>query len=65
MDARCEFPGVKIIAMSGGGRAGNFDFLEIARRLGAQRTLSKPFELSVLLAAVRELLQEIKDAAQT
>jgi hypothetical protein len=40
-------------------------FLEIARRLGAQRTLSKPFELSVLLAAVRELLQEIKDAAQT
>jgi CheY-like chemotaxis protein len=58
MDARREFPEVKIIAMSGGGRAGNLNFLEIARRLGAQRTLSKPFELQVLLAAVRELLQD-------
>jgi DNA-binding response OmpR family regulator len=57
MDLRREFPQAKIIAMSGGGRTGNLSFLEVARRLGAQRTLQKPFELQEMLAAVRELLQ--------
>src|SRR5262249_16462507 len=33
-----------IIAMSGGGRIGNADFLQMARRLGASATLTKPFE---------------------
>jgi YesN/AraC family two-component response regulator len=40
-----EFPRVKIIAMSGGGRTGNLNFLDVARRLGAQHTLEKPFDL--------------------
>jgi DNA-binding response OmpR family regulator len=57
MELRREFPQAKIIAMSGGGRAGNLNFLEIAAVLGAQRTLHKPFELQEMLEAVRDLLQ--------
>jgi two-component system chemotaxis response regulator CheY len=57
IDLRREFPAVKIIAISGGGRTGNLNFLEVAKRLGAQRTLQKPFELQEMLAAVRDLLQ--------
>jgi DNA-binding response OmpR family regulator len=59
IDLRREFPAIKIIAISGGGRTGNLNFLEVAKRLGAQRTLQKPFELQEMIAAVRELLQEI------
>jgi two-component system, chemotaxis family, chemotaxis protein CheY len=58
IDIRREFPGVKIIAMSGGGRTGNLNFLDVARRLGARRTLEKPFDLQAMLGAVSELLQE-------
>jgi DNA-binding response OmpR family regulator len=57
IDLRREFPAVKIIAISGGGRTGNLNFLEVAKRLGAQRTLQKPFELQEMIAAVRDLLQ--------
>jgi two-component system, chemotaxis family, chemotaxis protein CheY len=58
IDLRREFPRAKIIAMSGGGRAGNLNFLDVASRLGAQRTLEKPFDLQAMLRAVSELLQE-------
>jgi DNA-binding response OmpR family regulator len=58
IDLRREFPHVKIVAMSGGGRTGSLNFLDIARRLGAQCTLPKPFGLQDMLKAVRELLQE-------
>jgi CheY-like chemotaxis protein len=58
IDLRREFPAVKIIAISGGGRTGNLNFLEVAKRLGAQRTLQKPFELQEMIAAVRDLLQQ-------
>jgi CheY-like chemotaxis protein len=51
-----SYPGIKIIAMSGGGRLGPETYLTLARKLGAQRTLSKPFELKALGDAVRELL---------
>jgi CheY-like chemotaxis protein len=47
---------VKIIAMSGGGSAG--DFLPIAKRLGAAKTIKKPFDNETLLEAVREVLKD-------
>jgi two-component system, chemotaxis family, chemotaxis protein CheY len=56
IDIRREFPAAKIIAISGGGRTGNLNFLEVAKRLGAQHTLQKPFELQEMLGAVRDLL---------
>ena len=57
MELRREVPGIKIIAISGGGQTGNMTFLEVARYLGAQRALQKPFELRELLNAVREVLE--------
>lgn len=51
-----NYPAVKIIAMSGGGRMGPETYLSLAGKLGAQRTFTKPFELRALGDAVRELL---------
>ena len=48
--------GVKILAISGGGRLVNVDFLQVARRFGADEILAKPFDARELLSAVRRLL---------
>ena len=56
VEMRSEFPYVKIIAMSGGGRIGPGPYLELAAKLGASRTLSKPIEREVLLNNIREVL---------
>ncbi|MCC6458248.1 MAG: response regulator [Caldilineaceae bacterium] len=53
---RHEFPDVKIIAVSGGGSRGLVELLTVAQKLGAQRTLMKPFSGEDLLTAVQELL---------
>jgi CheY-like chemotaxis protein len=45
-------PHVKIIAMSAGGKGNADDYLELAKRFGAHRTLRKPFTSEELLAAV-------------
>lgn len=55
---RREFPGVKIIAISGGDRTRTMDLRKDAELLGASRSLGKPFELTALLKAVSELLGE-------
>lgn len=47
---------VPIIAMSGGGRVGNMDFLKVAQKMGATRTLSKPFDPDELVDTVTSLL---------
>jgi CheY-like chemotaxis protein len=52
-----EFPDVKIIAVSGGGRLGPQDYLHLAKMLGAQRTLTKPINLPELLKTIEELLE--------
>ena len=57
-ELRREFGDVKIIAMSGGGRTGDLDFLEHARAFGAARSLLKPVTADVLLAAIDELTAE-------
>lgn len=53
---RRDFPSVKIIAVSGGGRVGDTNYLVLAERLGANRILAKPFQREQLLAAVRACL---------
>lgn len=45
-------PGLKIIAISGGGASGTGDYLPLASTLGAKRTLSKPIRGRDLLEAV-------------
>ena len=59
IEMRAEFPYIKIIAMSGGGRVGSETYLELAVKLGALRTLAKPIEREVLLDSIREVLQAI------
>ena len=56
MKVRKEFPDLKIIAISGGTRLTDYDYLHVAAKLGANRTLHKPIEVNLLLKTVRELL---------
>jgi len=58
MALRRGFPSVKIIAISGGERVGPRAFLNLAKVLGAHRTLHKPFVFEDMLEAVEELLGE-------
>lgn len=46
----------KIIAISGGGRSGDADFLQMATLLGADGTLRKPFSRAELIDKIREVL---------
>lgn len=50
-------PSLPIIAMSGGMPRSNM-YLEIAAKLGARRTLAKPFMPQELLAAINDTLAE-------
>lgn len=52
MTVREQYPDVKVIAMSGGGRTGNIDFLGAAEKLGASAILHKPFTLDSLATAI-------------
>jgi CheY-like chemotaxis protein len=56
MELRRDFPDVKIIAISGGGRVGPTGYLEVAKKLGAQRIFAKPFAIKEMLQAVQELI---------
>jgi DNA-binding response OmpR family regulator len=47
---------VKIIAISGGFRVGPEDYLTLARHLGADDTLAKPFSLTSLVSAADQLM---------
>ena len=53
---RAEFPESRIIAVSGDWMIGDKHGLRFARELGADVTIRKPFNVSVLRAAVAELL---------
>jgi len=55
---RRESPNVKIIAITGGSdMIGVLGFLDVAKMLGAHRTLQKPFEMKALLDAAHSALQ--------
>ena len=55
-----EFPGVKIIAMSGSGPLGPVDMIPVVRRLGALDFLPKPIKREALLEAVKRALGRVK-----
>lgn len=48
-------PEVQVIAISGGGRNNAQDYLELAQKLGAKKTFTKPVNRNKLLEAVKEL----------
>jgi len=47
--------GLKVLAVSGGGRVADSDYLTIAKNFGAQGTLEKPFSSAKLLTKVKSL----------
>ena len=51
-----EFPGVQVIAVSGGDATGRIDLRKDAELLGAAQTLRKPFSPGELRRAVEETL---------
>jgi DNA-binding NtrC family response regulator len=53
---RRDFPQLKIIAISGGGRIGANGYLSMAKTMGAHRIFSKPFDLKTFSETVKELL---------
>lgn len=56
MEMKKKAPDTKLIAISGGGKTGNRDFLPTAAKLGAHATLSKPFESEELLEVIDTLI---------
>ena len=57
LEVRRDFPNLKIIAISGGARhIDPQNPLQIAKSLGANLTFTKPFKLTDLLGAARELV---------
>ncbi|MCX6954156.1 MAG: response regulator [Verrucomicrobia bacterium] len=58
MELRNRRPPVKIIAISGAGRAGEVDYLYMAHLLGAAKVLAKPFTNEALCAAINALVAE-------
>ncbi len=55
-DVRREVPGVKTMVMSGGGRISAQKHLEVAKKIGVDRVLAKPFSSTAFLDAVQELI---------
>ncbi len=51
-----DYEGIKIIAISGGGRIGPEAYLPAAQELGADRVFSKPFDIQSVVDTVKELL---------
>jgi len=49
---------IPIIALSGGGRTRNMQFLDMAAKLGATATLRKPVRLAELLSTVQDCLEK-------
>jgi hypothetical protein len=49
-------PSLKVIAISGGGKAGPGNYLSLAKALGADAVYSKPFSVSELIIKIEELL---------
>ncbi|MBM3421674.1 MAG: response regulator [Chlorobi bacterium] len=55
MEIRRQYPSIKIIAISGGGKVGPDNYLVLADALGAHTTLKKPFSGQELLMSLNLL----------
>ncbi len=56
MESRKKYPGMKIIAISGHYLGGEGTSLPVAKKLGADAVLEKPFKFSELLTTVNAVL---------
>ena len=62
-EARRLLPGLPVIAISGGARDARQNWVATALKLGAAKTLAKPFERLDLLAVVVEVLPRDESGA--
>jgi len=53
---RNAFPALKIIAMTGGGAVDKEMYCQVAKKLGADRTLTKPFNPAELISTLHGLI---------
>jgi len=51
-------PSLRVIAISGGGKAGPGSYLNLAKALGANAVFSKPFSVNELIAKIEMLLSD-------
>lgn len=51
---RNDFPGIGIIAISGGGKIGPDSYLAVAEHLGAWRVFTKPIDMPLLIETIME-----------
>ena len=56
-EAKQMRPDLRVIAISGGGPVGQFDYLELAKQFGADAVLAKPFKKQELIAVVNTVLK--------
>ncbi len=56
MELRRRHPDIRLIAISGGGRTKSADFLQLAKKLGADAVLPKPLDIDELEKTVRGML---------
>jgi CheY-like chemotaxis protein len=57
MKIREKKQGIKVIAISGGGKAGPGSYLNLAKALGADAIYSKPFSINDLILKIEDLLK--------
>lgn len=56
MEVKKLRPDIKVIAISGGGKAGPSNYLSIAETLGADAVFAKPFSLASLMDKVTSII---------
>ena len=56
IELRRTHPDVKIIAMSGGARTGVHNYLDLAKKLGANYILEKPFSYQEILTGIQMVI---------
>jgi YesN/AraC family two-component response regulator len=63
MDVKKNFPDIPVIAISGGGGiTGRYDYLEIAKLVGAKNILKKPFSMADIRSAVDDIINKKEQA---
>jgi len=60
MKIRERKPGIKVIAISGGGKAGPCSYLNLAKALGADAVFPKPFSVGELVSKIENLLLKVE-----
>ncbi len=53
-----EYPDIRIIAISGGGKVDSDLYLLVSKKVGAIKTFLKPLDINVLVDTVNELLKQ-------